>query len=242
MALISENVNELIEEITKGYYGKKAISAAKSSIKEIIRHPFKSSKSIAPTKNNLNRYQKTYRNVKAALQYKFDPVKKLASDTVSKLATNVKDAGGKTFADAGDDISNITGVGIIGLGKRMSGSKSSAEPLTKRTALAGARLGLTAFGGIPGKAIAGGGTAAYNLAKITKDRGTLSGLGNKLKDLRDKDNALHAHDPALTKPNLPIEDKKDEFIKRIADATKAIHTAKKPLDSKTKLNSDDFNK
>ena len=31
MALISENVNELIEEITKGYYGKKAISAAKSS-------------------------------------------------------------------------------------------------------------------------------------------------------------------------------------------------------------------
>ena len=146
---ISENINNLIEEVSQGYYDKAASKAIGQNIIKVIKHPLTS-------KN----YQKLNRSFKTSIKYKSTPINQILSSVGNKLKTNIRDATIQTGRDVGDDIAAVaTATGKI------FGTKNLEDKDNSRAILGGARIATSILGGGPAIGAITAATAAYNLGK-----------------------------------------------------------------------------
>jgi len=172
MESISESINNLIEEVSQGYYyGRAARKAVGQNLIRIIKHP-----------TNSKNYQKLSRSFKMATKYNA-PVKQVLSGIANKLKTNISDAGSQTVRDMGDDIASVASAA----GRRVFDGKNPEAD--KRAVLGGARIA-SYFGGPSAMGAVAVATGAYNLGKEIKKTETLSNLSGKYKTARSDFNTL----------------------------------------------------
>jgi hypothetical protein len=175
MQLISESINELIEEYSKADYGKKA----SGSIMKRVKHIFTDS---AKHRSFLSNIGRAGRAIKMAAKYKMEPLKRVVGNTIKDSVTNFNDALHKTGSDVATDVAKVTSA----VGRRVFRGTNPPDKLDKRTALGAARIASMTIGGVPGLAAAGAATQAYNFGKLSKERGTFSNLSQKMNTAKNE--------------------------------------------------------
>ena len=241
--LISENINELIEEVSRSYHLKAAKGVAVKRLKNLVSNPsirnLKRVGSIASL-GAKHAYQGSMQ-LKSALKDTKIPFKEFTSNVTKRSVDDAKDdiksvgsgivdrvkSGMKSFKDAKDDKASAFIHGAI-----------SKKPSVRGT-VAATRIGLMSKGGILGRSAAIGGTIAHNSVKELMHRANVTGEDINKRIDSDRNSEIKAKNPnykfAESKEIRDAKEKQDQHDKKVAeviDRTKeVVSKVKKLVDS-----------